>query len=67
MIDDGSVQPALSPSRPPDCVVSGDAHTLLLVIVRVLTMQDAVDAGDLALSGPNPELGLRMADFFNIP
>lgn len=67
MIDDGEVVPALRPSRAPDCVVSGDAHTLLLVIVRVLTMKDAVDAGDLRLSGPNPGLGLRMADFFNIP
>ena len=67
MIDDGSVEPALQPSRPPDCIVSGDAHALFLVIVRVLTMQGAVEAGDLRLSGPNPELGLRMADFFNIP
>ena len=67
MIDDGSVEPALQPSRPPDCIVSGDAHALFLVIVRVLTMKDAVDAGELRLSGPNPGLGLIMADFFNIP
>ena len=67
MIDDGSVEPALTPSRAPDCIVSGDAHSLFLVIVRVLTMQGAVDAGDLQLSGPNPELGFTMADFFNVP
>ena len=67
MIDDGSVEPALQPSRPPDCIVSGDAHALFLVIVRVLTMKDAVDAGELRLSGPNPGLGFIMADFFNIP
>jgi hypothetical protein len=67
MVDDGSVQAALIPSRTPDCIVSGDAHVLFLVIVKVLTMQGAVDADDLQLSGPNPELGFRMADYFNIP
>jgi uncharacterized protein (TIGR03083 family) len=67
MIDDGSVEVTSTPSRPPDCIVSGDAHSLFLVIVKVFTMEGAVEAGDLQLSGPHPELGLRMADFFNIP
>jgi len=67
MIHDRSVEPTLTPSMPPDCIVTGDAQTLFLVIVKVFTVQEALDAGDLTLSGPNPELGLRMADFFNIP
>lgn len=67
MIDDGSATAALTPSRPPDCVISGDAQTLFLVIVKVLRIQDAIDAGDLTLSGPRPDLGLRMPDFFNVP
>lgn len=67
MIDDGSVTTALTPSRPPDCIVSGDAQVLFLVMVKILTMRDAVDAGDLTLSGPKPEQGLKMADYFNIP
>jgi hypothetical protein len=33
----------------------------------VVTVQDAVDAGDIALSGPRPDLGLRLPDLFNIP
>jgi hypothetical protein len=37
------------------------------VIVKIFTMQDAVDAGDIALSGPRADLGLRLPDFFNIP
>jgi len=67
MIDDGTAMPALTPSRPPDCIVSGDAQSLFLVIVKIFTMQDAVDAGDIALSGPRADLGLRLPDFFNIP
>ncbi|TMK50810.1 MAG: hypothetical protein E6G66_07040 [Actinobacteria bacterium] len=67
MVQNGTVEPALTPSRPPDCIVAGDAQSLFLVIVKVLTMQDAVDAGDITLSGPRPDLGLRLPDFFNIP
>jgi hypothetical protein len=67
MIDDGSATAALRPSRPPDCIVSADAQTLFLILVKVLTVQGALDAGDLTLSGPSPDLGLKMTDFFNIP
>ena len=67
MVLNGSVEPALTPSMPPDCIVSGDAHTLFLVLVKVFTMQEALDAGDIALSGSRPDLGLRLPDLFNIP
>lgn len=67
MIDNGVLTAALQPSRPPDCVISGDAQTLFVVLVKVLGMATAVDAGDLTLSGPNPDLGLRLPDFFNMP
>jgi hypothetical protein len=67
MIGAGSVEPDMTPSRPPDCIVSGDAQSLFLVLVKVLTMQGAVDAGDITLSGPRPDLGLRLPGLFNIP
>jgi Mycothiol maleylpyruvate isomerase N-terminal domain len=67
MVDDGAVTMSLTPARPPDCIVAGDAQSLFLVIVRVLTMQGAVESADLRLSGPSPELGLRMPDLFNVP
>ena len=67
MVQNGTVEPALTPSRPPDCIVAGDAQSLFLVIVKIFTMQDAVDAGDITLSGPRPDLGLRLPDLFNIP
>ena len=66
-IHDGSVETALTPSRPPDCIVSGDAQSLFLVLVKVLTMQGALDTVDITLSGPRPNLGLRLPDFFNVP
>ena len=67
MVQNGTVEPALTPSRPPDCIVAGDAQSLFLVIVKIFTMQDAVDAGDITLSGPRPDLGLQLPDLFNIP
>jgi hypothetical protein len=67
MMNDGVVSMALTPTRPADCIVAGNAQSLFLVMVKVLTMQGAVDAGDIALSGPRPDLGLRLPDFFNVP
>src|SRR5437660_5138583 len=67
MVRNGSVEPALTPSMPPGCMAAGGAHTLFLVLVKVFTMQEALDAGDIALSGSRPDLGLRLPDLFNIP
>jgi len=67
MVDGGAVSAALAPARPPDCVIAGDAQLLFLVIVKVLTMQGAIAAGDVTLSGPTPDLGLRLPDLFNVP
>jgi hypothetical protein len=66
-IEDGEVKLALTPSRPPDCILAGDAQSLFLVLVKVLTVQGAIDAGDLTLSGPRPELGPLLPDLFNMP
>jgi hypothetical protein len=67
MLDAGSVTMALTPSRPPGCVIAGDAQTLFLVLVKVLTMKEAIDAGDLTISGPQPDLGPLLPDLFNMP
>jgi hypothetical protein len=67
MIDDGVVRMDLTPARPPDCIVAGDAQSLFLVFVKVLTIKEAVDAGDIVLSGPRSELGLKLPDLFNVP
>lgn len=65
--DDGEVQATRTPSHPADCVVSGDAQVLFLVLAKVLTMEAAVEAGDVRLAGPDPELGLRLPDLLNVP
>ena len=72
-IPDGVMIEGFAEGQPPDYYALSDWQLQMdrvLGLVRrgkVILGQSYLDAGDLTLSGPNPELGLRMADFFNIP
>ncbi|MGH2717952.1 MAG: SCP2 sterol-binding domain-containing protein, partial [Actinomycetota bacterium] len=50
-----------------DCVVSGDARALFLVLIKILDVEEAIKEGSLRLSGPRPDLGFYLMDLFNIP
>jgi SCP-2 sterol transfer family protein len=52
---------------PADCHIEVDAVHFFLVLVKLLSVQEAVDLGRLAISGPKPDLGLRFMDFFYVP
>lgn len=65
--DDGVAQVSPEPGREVDCLVAGDPQVLFLVMVKVATMQAAVAADAVALSGPRPDLGLRLPDLLNMP
>jgi len=67
MFDDGELTLARSPSRPVECRLSADPQTLLLVLVKILTAEEAFEGGDLTISGPRAELGTTLIDLFNIP
>jgi hypothetical protein len=67
MFDHGNLSVARVPTRPVDCTVSGDAQTLFLVLIKLLRMDEAVEAGELILTGPKPELGFGLPDLINMP
>ena len=67
MFDEGELTIARSPSRPVDCRLSADPQTLFLVLVKILPTGEAVERGDLTISGPRAELGTMLIDLFNIP
>lgn len=50
-----------------DCVISGDAQALFLLLIKILDVEEAIKEGRLRLSGPRAELGFYLMDLFNIP
>lgn len=52
---------------PADCHIEVDALHFFLVMIKMLTVREAVDLGRLKISGPNPELGYKFTDFFFVP
>lgn len=52
---------------PADCHIEVDALHFFLVMIKMLTVREAVDLGRLTVSGPNPELAFKFTDFFFVP
>lgn len=66
-VEGGHLLVERQPSGPVDCEISGDPHTLFLVLVKLLSAEEALQQGTLHLRGPRAELGLQLMDLFNIP
>lgn len=64
---DGKATFSSSATDTADCRIDADALHLFLVLIKVLTVQEAIDLGKFSVSGPNPELALRFMDFFYVP
>ncbi|MGH2689544.1 MAG: hypothetical protein ACRDKW_12145, partial [Actinomycetota bacterium] len=67
MFDGGQVTADRSPTRPVDCTLTADPLPGFLTLVKILPLEAAVADGSVTLSGPRPELGLRLPDLFDIP
>lgn len=52
---------------PADCHIEVDALHFFLVMIKMLTVREAVDLGRLTISGPKPELAFKFTDFFFVP
>ena len=65
--DQGELSVERSSTRPPDCRISGDAHTMFLVLVKILDLEEELAQGSVQASGPKADLARRVAGFFNIP
>lgn len=65
--DDGRLTASREPAGPVDCRISGDAQELFVVLVKIITPEEAVEAGDMILEGPRAQLGLVLPDLFDIP
>jgi uncharacterized protein (TIGR03083 family) len=52
---------------PVDCSITADPLTLFLVIVKLVSVADAIDRGSLTISGPRPELGPMLPSFYEMP
>jgi len=63
----GEAALSLEAGGPADCQLEVDAVHFFLVLIKLLSVQEAVDLGKLTISGANPELGLRFMDFFYVP
>jgi len=67
MFDDGRLTVAPTASRPADCIVHADPQVFLLIMVKVVAVEDAIQDGDLEFSGPRAELGFLLPGLFNMP
>lgn len=66
-IDDGRLEMARSSSGPVDCHLAADPQTLFLVLIKVVPTEEALERGDLAVTGPRAELGPRLVDLLSVP
>jgi hypothetical protein len=64
---DGKATLSASAPGPVDCRIDADALHFFLVLIKVLTVQEAIDLGKFSISGPNPDLALRFMEFFYVP
>lgn len=67
MFDDGELTVASSPSRPVDCYIEADPVAFFLVGVKLISPSEAIERGEITTWGPDPELGLRLPSYFDIP
>jgi hypothetical protein len=56
-----------APTGPVDCVVESEPTHLFLVMIKILTVQEAVELGQMKVSGSNPELFARMMHAIEVP
>ncbi|HEX2052295.1 MAG TPA: hypothetical protein VHJ78_01035 [Actinomycetota bacterium] len=56
-----------APTGPVDCLVESEPTHLFLVMIKILTVQEAVDLGHMKVSGANPELFGRMMNAIEVP
>jgi hypothetical protein len=67
MFDDGRVTVARVADRPVDCTLTADPLPGFLTLVRILPLDQALADGSVTLSGPNPDLGRRLPELFDMP
>lgn len=67
MFDSGRLTVAPNAARPADCILGADPQSLLLIIAKVITVEDAIKDAQLQLSGPRAELGFTLPDLLNMP
>lgn len=66
-VDGQSARAEDAPPGPVDCRVSGDSDWMFLVLIKVVSMREAVNQGKVRLDGPRADLGYRLMDPFNMP
>ncbi|MGH2721353.1 MAG: maleylpyruvate isomerase N-terminal domain-containing protein [Actinomycetota bacterium] len=67
MFDGGGLTAARAPTRPVDCTLTADPLPGFLTLVRILPLEAAVADGSVTMSGPRPDLGLRLPELFDMP
>jgi uncharacterized protein (TIGR03083 family) len=63
----GKVTVGTTAPGPVDCSITADPLTFFLVIVKLVSVADAVRRGGLKISGPRPELGPMLPSFYEVP
>lgn len=56
-----------APTGPVDCLVEAEPTHFFLVMIKILTVQEAVELGHMKVSGPNPDLFARMMHAIDVP
>ncbi len=56
-----------APNGPVDCFVEAEPTHFFLVMIKLLTVQEAIDLGHLTVSGANPDLFSRMMQAIDVP
>lgn len=66
-IEDSQLSVLPPNSRPADCVVTAEAVHFFLVLVKILSVQEAVDLGHMQVSGADPGLFARLMNAIDVP
>ncbi|MEX2586778.1 MAG: hypothetical protein WD602_02120 [Actinomycetota bacterium] len=66
-VQDGQLSILPAPTGEVDCYVEGDPVHLFLVLIKMLTADEAVDLGHLEVSGSQPELFARVMSALELP
>lgn len=66
-IQNEQVRIVASPAMAVDCRMDAEPVHLFLVLIKMLTMAEAVALGKIAVYGDRPETGLNLMSFFHIP
>lgn len=56
-----------TPTGPVDCFVEAEPTHFFLATVKILTVAEAIELGQMKVSGPNPDLFARMMNAIDVP